>query len=65
MVWNDAHREAQTWVASMKLPCVRGKVIDLRDPARDIPFVGSFRRLVLRAASRQLIKEGASVIQAD
>jgi hypothetical protein len=66
MIRDDARAEAERWIASLNvLPCTYGTLIDLREPAAAVPYCGYYRMLILRAAERQLTKQGARVVLPD
>lgn len=60
--WKDAQREARHWIDSLNLQKVKGRLIDLREPAKKLQFQGHFRTMVLRAAERLLVTRGATAI---
>jgi hypothetical protein len=66
MIRDEARAEAERWIASLNvLPCTYGTLIDLREPAAAVPYCGYYRMLILRAAERQLTKQGARVVLPD
>jgi hypothetical protein len=44
---------------------VKGRLIDLREPAKKLSFQGHFRTMVLRAAERLLVTRGATALLPD
>jgi hypothetical protein len=62
MVHQEAISEARRWLDELNLPYQSGRVIDLREPAKQVKYVGSFRTLFFQQAVRLLSREGASVI---
>jgi hypothetical protein len=65
MSWQKAQREARHWIDSLNLQNVKGRLIDLREPASQLHFQGQFRVMVLRAAERLLVSRGATPILPD
>lgn len=65
MSWEKAQHEARHWIDSLNLQNVKGRLIDLREPAKTLRFQGQFRLMVLRAAERLLVKRGATAILPD
>ena len=63
--WKRAQQEAQRWIDSMNLQNVKGRLIDLREPAKSLTFQGEFRTMVLRAAERLLKTRGATALLPD
>jgi hypothetical protein len=62
MPWKDAKEEAIKWIDSLDLPQdLTGHSIDLRELGRGLPFEGTFKEMVLRAAFRMLKKRKAEV----
>ena len=62
MFSDDAPREAAQWVEDMKLPCVKGHIVDLRGPTQEVKFAGYFRERFFQEAVLLLRRAGASVI---
>lgn len=65
MSWKEAQREARHWIDGLNLTNVRGRLIDLREPAKQLRFQGEFRTMVLRAAERLLKTRGATALLPD
>ena len=66
MIRDEARAEAERWIASLNLlPCTYGALIDLREAAAAVPYCGYYRMLMLRAAARELTKQGARVVLPD
>ena len=65
MSWKDAQREARLWIDGLNLQNVKGRLIDLREPATKLTFQGEFRTMVLRAAERLLKTRGATALLPD
>jgi hypothetical protein len=66
MIREEARAEAGRWIESLNLlPCTYGALIDLREAAAAVPYCGYYRMLILRAAERQLRKQGARVVLPD
>ena len=65
MSWKDAQREARRWIDGMNIQKPKGRLIDLREPAKKLTFQGDFRTMVLRAAERLVVKRGATAILPD
>lgn len=63
--WKDAQKEARHWIDSLNLQNVKGRLIDLREPAKKLTFKGHFRTMVLRAAERLLVSRGATALLPD
>lgn len=63
--WKDAQREARRWIDSLNLQNVKGRLIDLRAPAKKLTFQGHFRKMVLQAADRLLKTRGATAVLPD
>lgn len=60
MSWNDAQRAAERWIDSLQLGSVRGKYVDIHDRTEGLPTeVPNFRKMVIEAARRLLVKRGA------
>jgi hypothetical protein len=56
--WEDAQEEAGRWIGEQHLGRdLTGQVIDLS--AVDLPHTGLFRKMVLEAVRRKLLKRGA------
>lgn len=63
MSWKDAQDEAAKWLGTLKLGRdLFRQTIDLREPAKSMPYEGKFRDMVLEAARRKLIKRGAKEV---
>jgi hypothetical protein len=62
MSWKDAQREARSWIDSLQLGKIQGRLIDLRGPASQLRFQGKFRVMVLRAAKRIIAERGATAL---
>jgi hypothetical protein len=63
MSWETAKKDASAWVKSFKLPTdLKGKIVDLKKRAEDLPYEGEYREMVLRAAARILKQRGAKII---
>ena len=65
MSWQQAQREARHWIDGLNLQKVRGRLIDLREPAKLLKFQEGFRIMVLRAAERLLKVRGAATLLPD
>ena len=60
MSWEDARQDAQRWIDTLRLPNVlTGQTLDLRAAAASLRFTGEYRRMVLEAARRKLVKRKA------
>lgn len=62
MSWKDAQREAKRWIDGLNLQKVKGRLIDLREPAKALRFRGKFRLMVFSAAKRILADRGATAV---
>lgn len=62
MSWKEAQKEARNWIDSLHLQNVKGRLIDLREPAKQLRFRGQFRLMVFRAAKRILADRGATAL---
>lgn len=66
MSWKIAKKEARHWIDSLNLQNVSGRLIDLREPAKALPFSSDhFRKMVFRAAERLLKTRRATAILPD
>jgi len=62
MSWKEAQREAKRWIDGLNLQNIKGRLIDLREPAKSLRFRGKFRSMVLRAAKRIIADRGATAV---
>lgn len=62
MSWKKAQKEARNWIDSLHLQKIEGTLVDLREPAKSLPFRGQFRLMVLRAAKRIIADRGATAV---
>ncbi len=61
--WSDAQEEASKWLGTLKLGRdLFGKTVDLQTKGDTLPFTGEFRRMVIEAARRKLVKRKAKDI---
>lgn len=61
--WQDAQEAASAWLGSLRLGRdLTGKVVDLSTRGASLEATGEFRRMVLEAARRKLVKRGAKEI---
>jgi len=65
MNWSIAKKEARNWIDNLNLQNVRGRLIDLREPAKMLRFSGHSRLMVVRAAERLLKTRGAAALLPD
>jgi hypothetical protein len=63
--WKDAQREARSWIDSLQLGKLEGRLIDLREPSESLRFRGQFRTMVLRAAKRLVADRGGTAVFPD
>jgi hypothetical protein len=62
MSWKDAKLTATNWLKGLSLPEeLAGVEIDLDAITKDLPQVGRFREMVVRAIARQLKARGAKI----
>ncbi len=62
MSWEKAKKEAEAWLSGLALGDVQGRVIDLEEAAKALPFDGKFKGMILDAARRILKKRGADIV---
>ena len=61
--WQDAQEAASEWLGTLRLGRdLTGKSVDLSDKGDTLSVTGDFRRMVLEAARRKLVKRGAKEI---
>ncbi len=62
MSWKDAKIAAAQFVQDLRLPeDLTGRVLSLKELREQLPFEGTYRDMVLRAALRELRRRKAKV----